>query len=138
MRAFMEWDETPALKRAVMVQFLGIIAKTRRAREAKSIECVRGSSSRSLMPEHSSCHPGGGLSRFGGTCRQTCRAGVASSTTLGQSCSNRPTFRNTNRFSGSPDQAFLENGYTDGQLVEYNDKLNRYRKELHDRKQPMP
>src|SRR4030095_16009078 len=59
MRAFMEWDETPALKRAVMVQFLGIIAKTRRAREAKSIECVRGSSSRSLMPEHSSCHPGG-------------------------------------------------------------------------------
>jgi poly-gamma-glutamate capsule biosynthesis protein CapA/YwtB (metallophosphatase superfamily) len=31
-----------------------------------------------------------------------------------------------------------KNGYTDGQLVEHNDKLNRYRKELHDRKQPMP
>jgi hypothetical protein len=33
---------------------------------------------------------------------------------------------------------FWKNGYTDGQLVEYNDKLNRYRKEVHDRKQPMP
>jgi hypothetical protein len=33
---------------------------------------------------------------------------------------------------------FWKNGYTDGQLVEYTDKLNRYRKELHDRKQPMP
>ncbi|PYL47650.1 MAG: hypothetical protein DMF40_07565 [Verrucomicrobia bacterium] len=31
-----------------------------------------------------------------------------------------------------------KNGYTDGQLVEYNDKLNRYRQELHDLKQPMP
>ena len=29
-------------------------------------------------------------------------------------------------------------GYTEGQLVEYNDKLNRYRQELHDLKQPMP
>src|SRR5205823_2964127 len=31
-----------------------------------------------------------------------------------------------------------KNGYTEGQLVEYNDKLNRYRQELHDLKQPMP
>jgi hypothetical protein len=31
-----------------------------------------------------------------------------------------------------------KNGYTDGQLVEYNDKLNRYRQQLHDLKQPMP
>ena len=31
-----------------------------------------------------------------------------------------------------------KNGYTDGQLVEYNDKLNRYRQELHNLKQPMP
>jgi len=49
-----------------------------------------------------------------------------------------PTFRNTNRFSGSPDQPFVEKRIYDGQLVEHNDKLNRYRKELHDRKQPMP
>lgn len=31
-----------------------------------------------------------------------------------------------------------KNGYTEGQLVEYNDKLNRYRQELHALKQPMP
>jgi hypothetical protein len=31
-----------------------------------------------------------------------------------------------------------KNGYTEGQLVEYNGKLNRYRQELHDLKQPMP
>ena len=31
-----------------------------------------------------------------------------------------------------------KSGYTKGQLVEYDDKLNRYRRELHDLKQPMP
>ena len=30
------------------------------------------------------------------------------------------------------------NGYTDGQLVDYNEKLNRYRQQLHDLKQPVP
>ena len=30
------------------------------------------------------------------------------------------------------------NGYTEPQLVEYNEKLNRYRQQLHDLKQPMP
>jgi hypothetical protein len=30
------------------------------------------------------------------------------------------------------------NGYTEAQLVEYNEKLNRYRQQLHDLKPPMP
>jgi len=30
------------------------------------------------------------------------------------------------------------NGYTEGQLVKYNEKLNRYRQQLHDLKQPLP
>jgi hypothetical protein len=30
------------------------------------------------------------------------------------------------------------NGYTEGQLIEYNEKLNRYRQQLHDLKQPLP
>jgi hypothetical protein len=30
------------------------------------------------------------------------------------------------------------NGYSEAQLLEYNEKLNRYRQQLHDLKQPMP
>jgi hypothetical protein len=92
------------------------------------------------MPEHSSCHPGG----------------IRLIAPWRDMSSNLPSQRGILNHSGSKllersrhfetrtasqkvhIRLFWKNGYTDGQLVEYNDKLNRYRKELHDRKQPMP
>ena len=91
------------------------------------------------MPEHSSCHPGG--VRLIAPWRDVSsnllsRRGILNHS--GSKLLERSDISKHEPLLRKPDQAFLENGYTDGQLVEHNDKLNRYRKELHDRKQPMP
>jgi hypothetical protein len=63
---------------------------------------------------------------------------VASSTTPVKAARTVRHFETRTASQEAQIRLFWKNGYTDGQLVEYNDKLNRYRKELHDRKQPMP
>jgi len=69
---------------------------------------------------------------------KTCRAGVASQPLRVKAARTVRHFETRTASQEAQIRLFWKNGYTDGQLVEYNDKLNRYRKELHDRKQPMP
>ena len=92
------------------------------------------------MPEHSSCHPGG--VRLIAPWRDVSSNPPSQRGILNHSGSKlleRSRHFETRIASQEAQISLLsKNGYTEWQLVEHNDKLNRYRKELHDRKQPRP